>query len=206
MKNTPMAIMWSNQDGSITLSPRETNDYVMPELDPTPRRSVYLSSESSAVCSTIRDAKRELTEPIQPNAAQPKFAFRTTVHAFNQPQFHLNQRQTFIYAFSTANPGSSSPSAPIVKHEAHGRLVLDLSKTISGTTSGSGTLPADRFVPYSKYEKLVLAHAVMCAVGFLVLLPMGALVARLARTCVGWWFTAHWVLQFAISEFNFFSV
>jgi len=38
-------------------------------------------------------------------------------------------------------------------------------------------------------------HAVLCSIGFLFVLPVGALVARWLRTFNRHWFKAHWIIQ-----------
>lgn len=140
-----------------------------------------------------------LTVFLQLNGPRPKLAFTTTVHARNQPNVHLNTRQTFIYASSPSNPNSASLIANITQHEAHGTLVLDLGKPIDSSSNGSPS-PPNFSAPWSKFEKLVIAHAVLCGVGFLVFLPIGALLARYARTLTTGWFAGHWIGQFALGE------
>jgi len=49
------------------------------------------------------------------------------------------------------------------------------------------------------FEVRVRNHAVLCTVGFLILLPIGALVARYSRTLPYKWFYAHWIIQFVIA-------
>ncbi|KAJ6609094.1 hypothetical protein B0H10DRAFT_2165067 [Mycena sp. CBHHK59/15] len=42
-------------------------------------------------------------------------------------------------------------------------------------------------------------HAILCTIGFLILLPLGVLLARYARTFTQRWFWGHAVMQFIIS-------
>ncbi|KAF9010275.1 hypothetical protein BDQ17DRAFT_1274103 [Cyathus striatus] len=51
----------------------------------------------------------------------------------------------------------------------------------------------------SELEKRAEHHAILCTVGFLILLPVGALVARYTRTLTNKWFYAHWIIQFIIA-------
>ena len=53
-------------------------------------------------------------------------------------------------------------------------------------------------IPLLPFEKYIIGHAVLCVIGFLGLLPLGALLARYTRTYSPAWFTAHWIVQFAI--------
>jgi hypothetical protein len=46
---------------------------------------------------------------------------------------------------------------------------------------------------------VLTAHAILCSAGFLVLLPLGALLAQYMRTLSVKWCIAHWVIQFGVS-------
>lgn len=50
MSNNPMVILWSNPDGSTTLSQRIARSWVMPEVVDNPPRIATLSSDLSTVC------------------------------------------------------------------------------------------------------------------------------------------------------------
>ena len=72
--------------------------------------------------------------------------------------------------------------------------------------------------PLNKYEVKARNHALLCTIGFLILLPLGALVPRYLRTLTQryvslyyltytfpfilalarWWY-AHWIIQFLLS-------
>jgi len=54
-------------------------------------------------------------------------------------------------------------------------------------------------IPLSDIERRVRTHAICCTVGFLILLPIGVLVARYTRTLPYKWFWAHWIIQLVIS-------
>ena len=43
---------------------------------------------------------------------------------------------------------------------------------------------------------MIVAHAIVCVIGFLVCLPAGALLARYLRTFSNKWYTGHWIIQF----------
>lgn len=53
--------------------------------------------------------------------------------------------------------------------------------------------------PLTDMERRARNHAVLCTTGFLILLPVGVLVARYIRTFTNRWWTAHWIIQFLIS-------
>lgn len=52
--------------------------------------------------------------------------------------------------------------------------------------------------PLFPFEKYIVAHALMMIIGFLFLLPIGAIVARWMRTYNGFWFKLHWIIQFCL--------
>ena len=112
-----------------------------------------------------------------------------------------------IWAFATINPDSSSPTALIEQHLSSGTLTLDLTKPLTSSTSlsnpaggasmnGTGSRIS---IPFLPYQKMIIAHAVLAAVGFLILLPAGSLFARYVRTFSSSWFKAHWIIQFAVA-------
>ena len=49
---------------------------------------------------------------------------------------------------------------------------------------------------------MVVAHAILCTIGFLILLPAGALLARYARTFTNVWFKGHWLFQLLFGEWS----
>ncbi|PPQ75742.1 hypothetical protein CVT24_002588 [Panaeolus cyanescens] len=101
--------------------------------------------------------------------------------------------QFVIYAFGTSKPTSSAVDAILFEHQDNGVLRLDLSNT-SGSPSGGA------HIPYTPYQKIVIAHAVFAAVGFLIFLPLGALYARYLRTFIPTtWFQGHWIIQFLLA-------
>jgi len=53
--------------------------------------------------------------------------------------------------------------------------------------------------PLTPIEIKARNHAIVCTVGFLILLPLGVLLARYARTFTRRWFWGHAVMQFIIS-------
>ena len=113
-------------------------------------------------------------------------------------------RANLIWAFGTTNPNSNAADANLEQHIESAATTLDLSQPIS---SGNGTAdPASdpnassgaSSQPLLPFQKMIVAHAILCTVGFLILLPAGALLARYARTFTGAWFKGHWIFQFAL--------
>ena len=109
-----------------------------------------------------------------------------------------------IWAFGTTNPNSNAADATLEQHIESAATTLDLSQPIS---SGNGTAdPASdpnassgaSSQPLLPFQKMIVAHALLCTIGFLILLPAGALLARYARTFTSGWFQGHWVFQFGL--------
>ncbi|KDQ58563.1 hypothetical protein JAAARDRAFT_34380 [Jaapia argillacea MUCL 33604] len=170
MSGSPMVILWSNSDGSITLSQRESKGHSMPTVVASPPRMATLSTDLSIASGT-----------------QQKFAFSVQTTSSNQ--------QTLIWAYGTGNPGTPDIAAEIEAHQAFGTFTLNLNKADANMTLlYNPALGASRSDP-----PLVVAHATLCTIGFLLLLPAGALLARYVRTFSAVWYKGHWIFQFALA-------
>ncbi|THH03409.1 hypothetical protein EW145_g6277 [Phellinidium pouzarii] len=51
----------------------------------------------------------------------------------------------------------------------------------------------------SELDQRIKKHALLSSIGFIILLPVGALVGRYLRTFTGSWFWAHSIIQFLIA-------
>ncbi|KAF7305740.1 CBD9-like protein [Mycena chlorophos] len=127
--------------------------------------------------------------------------------------------QPIIYAFGSVNPGSSAVDATLQQHSDYGITQLNLQGSLAGSSasSASGSTPtgssgsssgsntnentggATSDIPLTPYQRMIIAHAVFCVVGFALFLPIGALVARFLRTFSSSWYTAHWIAQFVLA-------
>jgi Cytochrome domain of cellobiose dehydrogenase len=177
MANAKMVIMWPNSDGSVTLSQRTASGEVMPTPDNNPPRVATL------VTTTMNTA----------SGSNPQLVYTVSANSDTQ--------QNVVWAFGTQNPGSTDPGATIQQHLDSGTYVLDLTKPISSSSNSS--LPAaakghHQGFQLQYYQKLVIGHAILCSLGFLLFLPIGALLARYFRTFSSSWFQGHWIVQFAI--------
>ncbi|KAJ4479088.1 hypothetical protein J3R30DRAFT_3288932 [Lentinula aciculospora] len=157
MANSPIVILWSNSDGSITLSQRQAPSEVMPTVVTNPPRTT--------------------------SGNIPQFVFSI-------PSTNSTTVPT-IWAFGPQNPGSSSTNAALQIHEETGITSFDLSKDFTSIASSSSAL--------MPFQRLVIAHAIMLTIGFLLLLPIGAPLARYMRRFTPIWFKGHWIVQFAVS-------
>ncbi|KAF6761163.1 hypothetical protein DFP72DRAFT_987962 [Ephemerocybe angulata] len=176
MVNTPMVIMWANQDGTVTF------DEVEPSVVASPPRTA--SALQSASVTT---------------GSNPKFVYTIPANS--------DTKQTIIYAFGTTNPGSTASNARLLEHIAQGTMTLDLTKvdtsgtgTGTGTGTGGGVGGSSSLGPLTDTQKMIVAHGIIATLGFVLFLPIGALVPRYLRTFVGGrtWFKLHWILQFLL--------
>ena len=203
MANTPMVILWPNTDGSITLSQRQASSEVMPTVVSNPPRTATLEQSLSST-----------------SGSNPKVVFSIPSDGTEK-----TGKSTIIWTFGTTNPGSSAVDATLTQHLESGPTQIDLSQALTSdskdptnpistiaqsTTSSSGSAPSastsgDQVfsgIPLLPYQKYIIAHAILSMLGFLVFLPLGAIVARWLRTFTSIWFTAHWVIQFGVGEFH----
>jgi len=195
MANTPMVIMWANSDGNMTLSQRQASGHVMPTVVSSPPRTATAQSSLSVLSGT-----------------NPKFVYTLP--------YQGETTQNIIWAFGTTSPGSSAVDASIQQHIDAGSTRLALGTTLAATSkdptnpisiigSGSSGNNTDSqpstggggssTIPLRDFEKYIVAHAILCIVGFLGLLPFGALAARFFRTFTNHWFKAHWIIQFGLA-------
>ncbi|KAJ7587083.1 CBD9-like protein [Mycena floridula] len=174
MTGSSVVIMWSNSDGSITLSQRKASGEFEPSLDNNPSRVATLSNALSTTSGNIQ------------------YVFTMAANS--------DTIQDIIFAFGTTNPGSSSPSATLFQHYNRTPATLDLTKALAADgTVPDPTIDAPINAPLLPYQRFIVAHGVLSVIGYLLFLPAGALIARYLRTFNPKWFMGHWIAQFAIS-------
>lgn len=116
----------------------------------------------------------------------------------DSPQADDTTSQPIIFGFGATNPGSKDESATLLQHVDNGPLgSLDLTKPLNGSTPTPTPTPTGDS-PLTHYQRMILAHAIICVVGFALLLPCGVLLARYLRTFSPTWYTGHWIAQFGI--------
>jgi len=187
MVGSPMVIMWANPDQTFSLSQRQARERSLPSVDLNPSRLATVSVDLSSW-----------------SGRHPKLAFRIPIGADMQPKV--------IWAFGTEVPTSAVPEqATFRQHVSQGLLTLDLSKSTSVAALESPALPPGsnndndssgrpQAQSASRSDMVVLAHGVVCAIAYLVVMPAGALLARYYRTLSPAWFKGHWILQFGIAS------
>lgn len=204
MINAPMVILWrDSSNGNTIISQRSASSY---------------------------DGLTIVTSPPRvASAVNSRASFNSTAQtlSFSIPS-NSDIRQTIIYAWSSTAPSSNSPDASIVEHDDKGTMSLNLvnqlpsfydevgsnstttiptsggstsdsgSNTNSGSNSGSSNNIA---IPLTPSQKVLAAHGIILTIAFLIILPLGALQARLFRTIIPGkiWFGLHWILQWPVA-------
>ncbi|KAF7357930.1 CBD9-like protein [Mycena venus] len=145
------------------------------QMSNTPMVIMWGNSNGSVTLSQ-RQAPTTLSETLSTTSGNSAFVYTIPANS--------DTKQSLIYAFGTTNPGSSDPSATLQQHLDSGPTSLDLTKSLSSSTPTPTDI--DSGDPIAHFQHMVVTHAILCVVGFALLLPSGVLLARYLRT-----FTPH---------------
>ncbi|KAI0250131.1 hypothetical protein BJV78DRAFT_609685 [Lactifluus subvellereus] len=219
MGDSAMVIMWPSRDedgsyASVTLSQRKAPFEVMPEPDPNPPFVATLELGGTSV--TGEHPQIAFTRPAPPDGLQNIiWAFsRTSPESADENvdlSVHhkygigaLNLTRTTAAADVDASPSLPTPSA------AAPDVDVDPEQPLTAVGDGEGQESSD--VKTSETEAAVaaatsggggfttLVHATLCIVGFLFVIPAGALVVRYAKvTGSSAAFDLHQTLQFRVA-------
>ncbi|KAG5732814.1 hypothetical protein E4T56_gene2850 [Termitomyces sp. T112] len=189
MQDTHMVIMWSNEDGSTTLSQRMAFGHFEPlPAEYPPRRAEVAEPRVSTLWHP--QAIKTLAFSIPVNK---------TVMSWSNPTEHL------IWAYGKVQPEKPSYSQ-LAQHYIAGSLMLNLGGTMpehvptvkpaphqneAGHTPGASE--------HDKHQRIIIMHGLLGSIGFLILLPVGVLSARWGRTFTLKWFGAHKTINFSIA-------
>ncbi|KAF9466410.1 hypothetical protein BDZ94DRAFT_1251885 [Collybia nuda] len=199
MDGADMVIMWKNLDGSTTLAQRRG----MGHFEPLP-------VEYPARRANITEPKITAWHPS--GSTTLGFSVRTYTALLEDPDY----TEHLIWAYSMTRPDKDTWSE-LMPHYTAGFFRLKLHKelpdhhyvpnpsrpTIDHTDAdlADDANPSPPFYPTAdpnplrRNEKIIIAHGVIASLGFLVILPAGALFARWARALTPKWFKAHQTLM-----------
>jgi hypothetical protein len=128
----------------------------------------------------------------------------------------LNDRKgkhNHIYAISTGHPSSSAVDADIEIHDDVGYFSIDFDKVTKTETPASPKNPSkpkehipSPDMPLTPFQRLILAHGLFGSIGFVVCLPLGAILARWLRTYTSAWMKGHWMIQAVIGRLKSFAL
>ncbi|KAI0314226.1 hypothetical protein OF83DRAFT_463876 [Amylostereum chailletii] len=180
MADSSMVIMWPTRNGSVTLSQRKAPYETEPKLDPNPPRIATLDHEATSL-----------------QGGKPSFAF-------TMPYDSEEETQDIIWAYSRFRPESARTNGHISIHHQVGSTSLKILRTDAGPVAQGETDTAVEEsslngVPLLPYQKMIILHAIFCIAGFLVLLPLGSLLARYMRGVYPSSITLHWVIQGSVA-------
>jgi len=122
-----------------------------------------------------------------------------------------DKNSDWIFAYKTGPAiKSDNVSAPIMFHDKYGPTSIDLTKAVgrdslnpfptSGSTSGSGTTGGasgdtkSGTKPPPIFTKVLMAHAILLPLAFVIFYPLGAMAIRLARFKGLVWLHAGWMI------------
>ncbi|CAG8541498.1 20174_t:CDS:2 [Gigaspora rosea] len=155
---------WLNNDGTVTLSQRSGG---MPD---EPKATSYQSDLQ-----------------LVPNKTSGLINNRLVVY-FRRLQTvrdsTINETQNFAWAYSTNRPSGKDPTSTITKHIYKDNIVLDLANVGLENSSGSS----------AAYNKLIISHAIIMFLAWMVFLPGAVFIARFART-LSFWVQLHMSIQ-----------
>jgi len=199
MVAAPLVILWKDtSNGNTVVSQRAATDFVAPSIVSSPNPVATPLSYRAASNAT---------------ALTLSFVVPSTTET----------RQNLIWAWSQTPPSGNAPDSTIVQHDDTGAFTMTLTNplpdSIDGPTSSGGNSTTSTStstsnsnyddndndlvgIPLTPSQKVFVAHGVLLTLAFMVILPLGALQARLFRTIVPgkWWFMAHWILQWPVSS------
>ncbi|KAF9009358.1 hypothetical protein BDQ17DRAFT_1235413 [Cyathus striatus] len=202
MKDTHMVIVWSNKDGSATLSQRFATGHREPHPAINPPRIAIL------------DSSMTFGNPSNKTSFAFTMPANTTLLASDEPS------ETLIWAYSMSRP-AKAPDSVLKPHYMAGFFNLDLTKPLAkpletevhgqphhqddsskdGSSQPSNEVPiaADGSGQLTVQERILIVHAIFVSLGFLGLLPIGVITARWTRTFSSTWFKQHWILNMALA-------
>ncbi|KAG2020715.1 hypothetical protein CC2G_006023 [Coprinopsis cinerea AmutBmut pab1-1] len=181
MLQSPMAILWKNPDGTMTVSQRVAVWFMEPFVERAPDR-----------IATPVEPKRHAWHP----AKSTTFAFQVPV---NRTKLAASPIEDLVWAYSPSRPSTNGPHARLARHTEVGYLKLDLSTDLSAPSTHSNSNSTKSGSSSSNHGKTILAHAFLLTFGFLLVLPIGVLTGRWARTFTPVWFKVHWILNWPVA-------
>ncbi|KAG6821146.1 hypothetical protein H0H93_005366 [Arthromyces matolae] len=196
MKDTHMVIMWPNEDGSTTLSQRMGIGHVEPlPVEYPPRHAIIAEPRVSAVWHPKAVKTLAFTMPVNKTVLSWTEATEHLIWAYGKirpEKPHYSELiQHFVAGYLTLDLGGKMPEyvIPSVESAAHGDV-----------KNSEATLDAIESVSAHKgHASIIIAHGVLCSLGFLVLLPAGALFARWGRSMTPRWLGIHRMINSTVA-------
>ncbi|KAF4608837.1 hypothetical protein EYR40_001190 [Pleurotus pulmonarius] len=220
MINTQMVIVWKNRSNATSISQRITEHYREPHVVRSPPRRAFVEDVTDfwappdweTLAFKIPRNKTVLPEghtneryiwafsKTRPSGGD---ADETINMHFGAGYFELDltkdlpgtEHLTTLPAAPTrpATPPKPTTLSHPTLEVAPANISVTTSASVSAHTQATDeAVVPDKFTP-SNHGKLIVLHGLLLSVGFLLFLPIGALVARWCRTLVSHWFKVHWI-------------
>jgi hypothetical protein len=178
MSNANMFVMYSSADGqNVTLSPRNTSGHVMPTYNMAADVSLL---EGSGI------SNGRMTANVRCGNCDRWGKGTMSLQGGNS---------NWLHAHSQGSPiNSDDPSVPISQHDGMGSFQWDLSRATGGSggnpfiNASSSTVTTTGAQGQNSWERLstqtqmryVQAHGALASIAFVAILPIGAILVRLA--------------------------
>ena len=103
-----------------------------------------------------------------------------------------------MYALSSKTPASSQSSAPIGIHDSYDQFTLDMTTPYNATSLSAAVPTSSDMAPKrdlgDNSVRIYLVHMIFMILAWLILAPLGVLLARYGRTLFSW-YPAHRAVQ-----------
>ncbi|KAF8061487.1 hypothetical protein FPV67DRAFT_1509180 [Lyophyllum atratum] len=199
MKYTHMVIMWTNDDGTTTLSQRMGMGHSEPlPVEYPPRRAEIAKPRISTLWHPNSVGTLAFTVPVNQTVLSWSNPTERLIWAYSkirpEKPHYSELTQHFSAGFLRLNLGGTMPDfvptvEPAPHHEEEFPERPDIDTIIT----------SDPLNPLQRHDKIIIAHGILASIGFLVLLPAGSLIARWSRTLTPAWFKVHQTINMSIA-------
>ncbi|SCV71601.1 BQ2448_3189 [Microbotryum intermedium] len=184
MADSAMVVLWPNEAYTAwQLSARSTTGHRMPIASTANWTDVYSQAKSHDSLAIRTSCTATFIRPLDFAADQ---AIYPAAQATHLSLSRSNSQQPFIWAFSSDRPDSDDLSSQIDKHSMgmFGSFKLDMTKPIASLSSSS---PPSGSAGSDMKSKIIMAHAALGVVVWMLLAPMGILIGRYCRANPSWY-------------------
>ncbi|KAI0078156.1 CBD9-like protein [Panus rudis PR-1116 ss-1] len=202
MNDSKHVILWKNADNTVTLSQRIATGHVEPQPDLNPPRRAVVSQTLTNLTSEVSPVLAFEIPKNSDTVQQLVWAFgvtRPTSDATAEIEQHLDAGP---FTLDLTRPKTASmPTASSTRSDEQTASVASPKPTGAPAASSPVTPPTTTIVPHhdaqqdNERDMMLTAHAILCAIGFLILIPVSVLVARWSRTNTPNWLAIHWLMN-----------
>ncbi|KDE09410.1 hypothetical protein MVLG_00315 [Microbotryum lychnidis-dioicae p1A1 Lamole] len=183
MADSAMVILWPNEAYTAwQLSARSVVGHMMPLASRANWSDVYSQARSYDALEIRTSCTATFIRPLE-------FPSDQTIYPAPQAK-HLgisrsNTQQPFIWASASDRPDSDDLASQLDKHDIgmFGSFTLDMTKPYVSLSSA----PASGSASSDMKSKIIVAHAALGVVVWMILAPMGVLIGRYCRANPSWY-------------------